>query len=108
MFALIKELFWKAVFGIAVVDYIFHLMMPYGVFDRPADGEWPEPILLTFSKGQLVEYLSHCILLPLIFSVSVALAKYVSEVFVYVGAGLAYGCIMLFIKLRRKIDGLPW
>ena len=54
MFSLIKELFWKAVFMIAVTDYIFHLMMPYGPFDRPAEGEWPEPILITFSKGQLV------------------------------------------------------
>lgn len=107
MFSLIKELFWKAVFMIAVTDYIFHLMMPYGPFDRPAEGEWPEPILITFSKGQLVEYLAHCILLPLIFSVSVALAKYVSEIFVYVGTGLIMGCVMLLIRLRRKIDGLP-
>ena len=54
-----------------------------------------------------MEYLAHCILLPLIFSVSVAFAKYVSEIFVYVGTGLIMGCIMLLIRLRRKIDGLP-
>ena len=37
MFALIKELFWKAAFGIAVVGYIYHLMMPYFLTVRPME-----------------------------------------------------------------------
>lgn len=106
MFSDFGHLYLEAFCPIAIVCYIYHLVAPYGFRNPPDYDDRPDPFLVTFTRGQLAEYLLRCLVIPALYAVAVCCGRRYGTVCAYIGAVCILGCIRLGFKIRYRLDGV--